>query len=165
MATTTTTTTTASSTPTTTPASRPALGPFPPCPPVVGTMGVDVIVLLSENFVMADTPLEAVVTNGLLEVGAAGVDVELRTREPAPLSSWVTAVEELSPLLVEDTRPTQQEEGFIETHCTFIACAIGYAVIPPGVVSADSVMAEFGGPSDVVASSVGEPGICSLTEV
>ena len=55
---------------------------------------------------MADTPLEVVATTGLLKVGAAGVDVELGTREPASLSGWVNAVEALSPLLVEDTWPT-----------------------------------------------------------
>ena len=38
-----------------------------------------------------------------------------------------------------------------------------YAVIPPGDVSVDSVMAELGGPSDVLASSVSELDICSLT--
>ena len=106
MAATTTTPTTASTTPTTTPASRPALGPFPPCPPVVGTMGMDIIVLLSGEFVMADTPLEVVVTTGLLEVEAAGDDVELGTRELASLSGWVNADEALSPLLVEHTWPT-----------------------------------------------------------
>ena len=124
---------------------------------------MDIIVLLSGEFVMADTPLEVVVTNGLLEVGAAGDDVELGTRELASLSGWVNAVEALSPLLVEDTWSTQQEEGFTETHYTFTACVIGYAVIPPDDVS--MVMAEFGGPSDVVASSVGELGVCSLTDV
>ena len=55
---------------------------------------------------MADTPLEAVVTTGLLVAGAAGVDVELGTREPASLSGRVITVEALSPLLVEDTCPT-----------------------------------------------------------
>ena len=72
-----------------------------------------------------DTSLEVVVTTGLLEAGeAGGEDVEPRTREPASLSGWVNAVEALSPLLVEDTWPTQQEEGFTETHYTFIACVI-----------------------------------------
>ena len=84
-------------------------------------MGMDMIVLLSRNCVMADTPLEVDVITGLLE---AGEDVELRTREPASLSGWVNAVEVLSPLLVEDTWPTQQEEGFTETHNTFTACVI-----------------------------------------
>ena len=126
-------------------------------------MGMDIIVLLSGDFVMVDTPLEVVVTTGLLEAGVAGDDVELGTREPASLSGWVNAVEALSPLLVEDTRPTQQEEGFTETHYTFTACAIGYAVIPPDDVS--MVTAEFGGPSDVVATSLSEPDICSLTEI
>ena len=77
MATTTATSTTASTTPITMPAARPALGPFPPCPPVVGTMGIDIIVLLSGEFVMTDTPLEVVVTTGLLVAGAAGGDAEL----------------------------------------------------------------------------------------
>ena len=64
------------------------------------------------------------VTTGLLGAGVAGDDVELRTREPASLSGWVNAVEALSSLLVEDTWPTQQEEGFTETHYTFTACVI-----------------------------------------
>ena len=73
---------------------------------------------------MEDAPLEVDVITGLLQVGAADEDAELNTREPASLSGWVNAVEALSPLLVEDTWPTQQEEGFTETHYTFTACAI-----------------------------------------
>ena len=74
---------------------------------------------------MADTPLEVVVTTGLWTVaGAAGEDAELGTREPASLSGWVTAVEALSLLLVEDTWPKQQEEGFTATQYTFTACVI-----------------------------------------
>ena len=40
---------------------------------------------------------------------------------------------------------------------------LGYAVIPPDDVS--MVTAEFGGPSDVVATSLSEPDISLLTDV
>ena len=71
---------------------------------------------------MEDTPLEVDVITGLLVAGVAGGDAELGTRESASLSCWVNAVEALSPLLVEDTWPTQQEEDSLKH--TFTACAI-----------------------------------------
>ena len=92
-------------------------------------MGIDITavllgLLICGEFVTPDTPIEVVVATGLLVAGVAGEDVEFRTREPASLSGWVNAVEALSPLLVEDTWPTQQEEEFTETHYTFTSCVI-----------------------------------------
>ena len=86
--------------------------------------------------------------------------LEPRTRETASLSGWVIAVVALSPSLVEDTWPTQQEEGFTETHYTFTACVIRVCSYDVAMV-----MAELDGPSNVVTSSVSELGICLQTKV
>ena len=106
MTTTTTSVTTLSTTPSATPVEKRRLGSLLSCPPVVGTMGVDITALLNGKFVMPDTPLEVDVITGLLKAGVGGWDAELGTREPASLSGWVITVEALSPLLVEETRPT-----------------------------------------------------------
>ena len=128
-------------------------------------MGVDIIVLLSAEFVMEDTPLEVDVITGLLQVGAADEDAEVGTREPASLSGWVNAVEVLSPLLVEDTWPTQQRKDSLKHIAPSLHVSLRYAVIPPGVSADSDITAELGGPSDVVASSISELDICSLTGV